>query len=187
MARLHLLFACLCSTTVALVVPPKPNLRPQPQAAISTAGLKHRVYTAVASAPLFASLPAFADGDASDLDPLNLILSVFVGAFVLFIGKFAVEAATEVGSQVEERSERLGLGKGGGGRSSPKIIYEDVDYSYKELSKPVENSRTRKKESKQIKADGTRFAPWMVIDEKMTEKVKKERRENKKKTGKFFG
>ena len=66
-------------------------------------------------------------------------------------------------------------------------FYDDTDFSYADNNKPVENSRTRVKQSKQEKADGTRFAPWMVIDEKMVDKTRKEREANKKKTGKFFG
>ncbi len=37
------------------------------------------------------------------------------------------------------------------------------------------------KKSKQIKADGTRYAPWMVIDESAVERYKRERLERKKK------
>ena len=83
--------------------------------------------------------------------------------------------------------DRLGLGKKSSGAGGPKIIYEDVDYTYKSLSKPVKNSRDRKVNSKQFGKDGKKFAPWQVIDEDRIEKSRKERRENKRKTGKFFG
>ena len=84
--------------------------------------------------------------------------------------------------------DRLGMNKKSGGRSNgPKIIYEDVDYSYKSLSKPVQNSRDRKVQSKQFGKDGKRLAPWMVIDEDRVNKSKAARKENKRKTGKFFG
>ena len=182
MPRLHLLLAALFSPSYAFLVAPKPNLVKAAQPAVSS-----KLTAAIATAPLFASLPAFAYEDAADLDGLNGILTVAVGFFVVFIGGFAFSAAAEVGSQVEERADRLGFNQKGGGARRPQIVYEDVDYTYKDLSKPVENSRTRKKQSKQVKADGKRFAPWMIIDEEMVEKNRAKRVENKRKTGKFFG
>ena len=74
-----------------------------------------------------------------------------------------------------------------GGRRVQESLYDDTDYTYARNRVAVENSRTRVKESKQTKADGSRFAPWMDIDEKLVEKTRKEREEVKRKTGKFFG
>ena len=54
-------------------------------------------------------------------------------------------------------------------------MYDDTDFTYKENNQAVENSRTRVKQSKQTAADGTAFAPWMVIDEKLAEQAKAQR------------
>ena len=83
--------------------------------------------------------------------------------------------------------DRLGMSNKGGGKRAPRIIYDDVDYTYKKNSVAVENSRTRKKQSKQFGKDGKRLAPWQIIDEQRVDKIRAQRRENKKKTGKFFG
>ena len=48
-------------------------------------------------------------------------------------------------------------------------------------------SDERKKTSKQVGKDGKKFAPWMDIDEQRVDKVRAMRRENKRKTGSFFG
>lgn len=66
------------------------------------------------------------------------------------------------------------------------MLYDDTDYTYADNKKAVQNSRDRKKQSKQFGTDGKRLAPWMVIDEDNVEKMKEQRRIQKKKTGKFF-
>ena len=66
-------------------------------------------------------------------------------------------------------------------------LYDDTDYTYADNRKAVQNSRNRVKKSKQFGKDGKRLAPWMVIDEDRIDKARKQRRENKRKTGKFFG
>ena len=65
--------------------------------------------------------------------------------------------------------------------------YDDFDYTYADNRKAVKNSRDRQKKSKQFGKDGKRLAPWQIIDEKRVDKVRQQRRENKKRTGKFFG
>ena len=148
------------------------------------------------AAPLFAALPASAVGDVDDLpDALNLGLTVILGGFGLFIAKFVLDLALEAGSQTEERLDRLGVK--GGSRPRPRqydTVYDDTDYSYKENQQAVQNSRNRKKRSKQEMAGGKRYAPWMNIDEKRVEEVKAQRKALKKargqpeaKKGGFFG
>ena len=66
-------------------------------------------------------------------------------------------------------------------------VYDDTDYTYAKNQQAVTNSRDRKKQSKQFGKDGKRLAPWMIIDEKRVDKARAARRENKRKTGKFFG
>ena len=87
------------------------------------------------------------------------------------------------------RMGRLGLkGKKAsvpGRRNS--VVYDDVDYSYADNRKAVQNSRDRKVKSKQFGKDGKRLAPWMVIDENKIDKARQARKENKRTTGKFFG
>ena len=39
----------------------------------------------------------------------------------------------------------------------------------------------------QFGKDGKRLAPWQIIDEQRVDKIRAQRRENKRKTGKFFG
>ena len=74
------------------------------------------------------------------------------------------------------RAERLGWDKPRDNQpKSLEPIYDDFDYTYKDLSKRVENSRTRVRKSKQFGADGKRLAPWMVIDEDKVEKIKADR------------
>ena len=68
-----------------------------------------------------------------------------------------------------------------------EAVYDNTDFSYRKNSIAVENSRTRQKKSKQFGKDGKRLAPWQIIDEDRVNKVRSQRRENKKKTGKFFG
>ena len=76
---------------------------------------------------------------------------------------------------------------GAPGRGRNEAVYDDFDYNYSGNKKAVQNSRDRKVQSKQFGKDGKRLAPWMIIDEKRVDKVRAERRENKRKTGKFFG
>lgn len=134
-----------------------------------------------ALAPALASLPANALEDAAEIpDAVNIVLTVFVAGFVLFIGKFALEFATEVGSQTEERLDRLGVNNDRAPRQRVTDFFDETDFSYKDNQRAVENSRTRKKQSKQMTADGKRFAPWMVIDEKRVEQVKAQRKAAKK-------
>ena len=84
--------------------------------------------------------------------------------------------------------DRLGMNKKS---SAPgrrvTTLYDDTDYTYADNRKAVQNSRNRVKKSKQFGKDGKRLAPWMVIDEDRIDKARKQRRENKRKTGKFFG
>ena len=111
---------------------------------------------------------------------VNLGLTVLLAAPMLYSAKFAVDAAAEVGSQTEERLDRAGIGKNKGPRVRQADVYDDTDFSYSDNKRAVENSRTRKKFSKQQTADGKRFAPWMVIYKAKVEKVKAERNAAKK-------
>ena len=54
---------------------------------------------------------------------------------------------------------------------------------FQALQEELEN-RKNKKISKQVRADGTRLAPWMTIDEDRVDAQREARRENKRKTGK---
>ena len=148
---------------------------------------------AAAIVPTFTALPALAVetarvAEASDLDSLNGVLTGAIGLFLLVIGYFGVQAVTIAADQTEERIDRLGLNKK---RSAPgrrvETLYDDTDFTYRANRQAVTNSRDRKKQSKQFGKDGKRLAPWMVIDEKRVDKVREQRKENKRKTGKFFG
>ena len=178
--------------TNALVLPSiKSHLRNLP-AMPNTNTIKSVPGFATASVmPLITALPAVADDGGSGLDAIAPLLYGGIGIFLLIIGYFAVEAAKEVGSQAGERADRLGLNNKGGGGGAPgrriETVYDDTDYTYKENQKAVENSRTRKKVSKQYGRDGKLLAPWQIIDEERVDKQRKARQENKKKTGKFFG
>ena len=177
----------LLSLAQALAFRVPASLAKAPLPAFKTPIAQHATKAAAAAAPLLTSLPALAVGEASDLDGLNGVLTAGVGICLLVIGYFAFEFTKEVGSQVEVRKERLGLNKPRGQRQAPRIIYDDVDYTYKANSRAVVNSRDRKKTSKQVGKDGKKFAPWMDIDEQRVDKVRAMRRENKRKTGSFFG
>lgn len=136
---------------------------------------------AAAFTSVLVSLPANALEEASDIPQVvNIVLTAFVAGFVLFILKFALEFATEVGSQTEERLDRLGANNKAPRQRVTGTLFDDTDFSYKDNQRAVENSRTRKKQSKQMASDGKRFAPWMVIDEKRVEQVKAQRKAAKK-------
>ena len=137
-----------------------------------------------ACSALVTALPAVAD--EGDLDVLNGVLSVAVGGLFLFVAKFAVEALGEVASQTPERLDRLGItgNKGAGRPRSVGTVYDDTDFTYKDNQRAVENSRTRVKKSKQFKADGTRLAPWMVIDEDKVAATKAKRAAAEKQSSK---
>jgi hypothetical protein len=139
-----------------------------------------------AALPLVTSLPAAA-AEASDFDALAIPLTIASVGLVGTIVAGALPFLQEAGNQVEVRKERLGLNENRGGSQSDTEIYDDTDYTYANNRKAVENSRTRKKESKQFGKDGKRLAPWQIIDEKRVDKERAQRREIKKKTGKFFG
>ena len=165
--------ACLLLSPVsALIVgPPKLGSR-----------LPNSRALAASAAPVLTALPVAAIEEAGDIpDVVNLGLTALLAAPVLYIAKFAFDAAAEAASQTDVRLERAGLtGKTKGPRTRQADVFDDTDFSYRENSQAVENSRTRKKLSKQQTADGKRFAPWMVIDEAKVEKVKAERNAAKK-------
>ena len=86
-----------------------------------------------------------------------------------------VSEPRRVGSQVPERLERISSDSG-----APK----QEGFLFDDSGTGANNKMPEKgllKKSKQIKADGTRYAPWMVIDESAVEKYKRERLERKKK------
>ena len=172
----------LAAATDALLV------TPAKQPAVKPAIKRPALTVTAAVLPLCTSLPALAVGDASDLEGLNGILTGAIGLLLIVPAIFFASAAKEVGDQAEERMDRLGMNnkRRAPGRSIG-TVYDDTDYSYKSNQKAVVNSRDRKKTSKQFGKDGKRLAPWMVIDEKRIEKAKAARKENKRKTGKFFG
>lgn len=177
-----------CGTTAGYSLPKllpqmkATKLLPQMKATNTAASLAQAAAAAVAAPLLLASEPAIAVAEASDIpDSVNTVLTVFVLGFVAFIGKFALEFATETASQVDERADRLGFNRPREPRQRVvSNLYDDTDYSYKSNQKAVENSRTRKTKSKQIGNDGKRFAPWMVIDEKKVAQVKATRTAAKK-------
>jgi len=178
----------LRSTAAGTRAPTLPSTESDPEAVLGSFGAR-----AVAAAPLVSALPAHA-ADGGGFDP-GVLLAIPVVGFGLYIAKFIVELLAEGGSQIPERLDNIGL-TGGGPREAKKdagALYDDTDYSYKSLSQRVENSRSRKKQSKQITADGKRFAPWMNIDEEMVEEIKAkklaERKKKKatKKSNNFFG
>ena len=82
-----------------------------------------------------------------------------------------------VGSQVPERLERINTGGGGGGAKQDGPLFDDSGTGAN--TKLPEKGLLKK--SKQMKADGTRYAPWMIIDESAVEKFKRQRAERKKK------
>merc|ERR1712166_1491377 len=84
----------------------------------------------------------------------GIVATVIVAGLGLFVLNFIKDAAFEVGSQVEERGDRIRQATDG-------------------------DSAKSKKGS--LKYDGTRYAPWMVIDEDGVEARKKERLERIKK------
>jgi hypothetical protein len=137
-------------------------------------------------APLLLALPAYGYSDRGPGSDdgggifdflLNSILTVFVLGFAAFIVKYAYDAYKIVESQSDVRAERLGWNKDRAPDEpvSNEPLYDNFDYTYKNLSEKVENSRTRKGQSKQVKADGTRFAPWMNIDEDKVAEMKANR------------
>ena len=143
------------------------------------------VYTALPAHALAGQKADFGSQAATSNDGIpdivGLLFTVLVAGLGLFILKYVYDFAAEAIAQAPERADRLGLtGGGGGSPKSTEPVYDDTDFAYKDLSKSVENSRTRKKESKQMKADGSRFAPWMVIDEKRVEAAQKQRKLDKK-------
>ena len=72
-------------------------------------------------------------------------------------------------------------------KQQEESLYEDAEFlgEATKVSKPID--RKKAKGSLQVNADGSRFAPWMNIDEQRIDKIRAERRENKKKYGTFFG
>lgn len=179
------LSALLTQTTCLLV--PSLKLRSVNLPAVPI--LRQIATTSAAVLPLSTSLPAMAVTEASDIDDLAGPLTAALGFFVAVIGYFAFAAASEVADQADERMDRLGL-KNQKARSQGRrttTVYDDTDYTYAKNQQAVTNSRDRKKQSKQFGKDGKRLAPWMIIDEKRVDKARAARRENKRKTGKFFG
>jgi hypothetical protein len=83
----------------------------------------------------------------------------------------------EVGTQSAERIKVLSeSNKGKKGPRRNVAVYDDTDYTYKSNSRAVQNSRDRKKVSKQFGAGGKKFAPWQNIDEAKVEKNKAQRK-----------
>merc|ERR1719359_1216741 len=132
-----------------------------------------------------AALPTslLADGDGGGI--FGLIATVIVAGLGLFIVNFIKDAALEVGSQLPERANRISeQTSGGGGEQQQGFLYDDSGTG-------ANNALPEKgllKKSKQMKADGTRYAPWMVIDEQAVEARKKKRLDEiKKGTWKGWG
>merc|ERR1712086_955690 len=179
-------FLALLAQTDALLVPSlKSRIVQQP----ALKPIIQRTAMATTSVlPLVTSLPALAVTEASDIDDLAGPLTAGIAVFVAIIAYFAFAAASEVADQTDERMDRLGMKnkKNVPGRRLT-TTYDDTDYTYSANQKAVQNSRDRKKKSKQFGKDGKRLAPWMIIDEKRVDASRAARRENKRKTGKFFG
>jgi len=113
----------------------------------------------------------------ADIDIGGSIATVVVVGLGLFILNFIKDAVTEVGSQVPERLERINTGGGGGASKQDGPLFDDSGTGAN--TKLPEKGLLKK--SKQMKADGTRYAPWMIIDESAVEKFKRQRAERKKK------
>lgn len=154
-----------------------------------------------AAAPLLVALPAYAgilgyggsggaaaaaSSDGGILGTIfNVVLNVIVLGLLAFVGKnifdLLAEASSGTAKNVERISEAARENKANAPAKPTGPIYDDFDYTYKNLSERVEDMRTRKKQSKQVTADGKRFAPWMNIDEDKVEQMKKNRMARKEK------
>merc|ERR1719353_658661 len=113
---------------------------------------------------------------ADDGGIFGTLATVVVVGFLVIIGGFALDAAKEVASQTPERMDRV-FGGGGGDapQSKEKFVYDDRGTgANNKLPEPG-----LLKKSKQVKADGTRYAPWMIIDEDAVERTKKNRLQRK--------
>ena len=187
-ARVPMLLAAACLLSSGLV-PVKHGPSKQGAWRPPALSLHPPALALTSAAPLLTALPASAIDDVDDFpDVVNLGLTVIIAGFALFIGKFVLDLAVEAGSQTSERLDRLGV-KGGQRPRQRQYgeLYDDTDYSYKENQQAVQNSRTRKKRSKQETSDGKRYAPWMNIDEKRVEQVKAQRKALKKARGRPGG
>ena len=150
-------------------------------------------------AATFASIPGSAlayaappPEDGSIVDTLvNAGLTVVVLGFVAFIGSYIFQAVAEVGNQAGKIAEydREMAKTAPKKKMDPKaIVFDDIGsgaVSDEQVKKELEFRKKRGPGSKQVGSDGKRLAPWMNIDEKRIEGIKKERREerNRKKMG----
>ena len=116
-----------------------------------------------------AALPTSLLADGSDGGVFGLIATVIVAGLGLFIVNFIKDAAVEVGSQLPERASRIS--EQVGGKQEQGFVYDDSGTGAN--NKLPEKGLLKK--SKQVKADGTRYAPWMIIDEQAVESRKKNR------------
>jgi len=124
---------------------------------------------------------------AEDGGIFGIVATVIVAGLGLFVLNFIKDAAFEVGSQVEERGDRIRQATDGDSAKSKK-----GSFTYDDSGTGANNALPEEgllKKSKQTKSDGTRYAPWMVIDEDGVEARKKERLERIKKEKKkgLFG
>jgi len=124
---------------------------------------------------------------AEDGGIFGIVATVIVAGLGLFVLNFIKDAAFEVGSQVEERGDRIRQATDGDSAKSKK-----GSFTYDDSGTGANNALPEEgllKKSKQMKSDGTRYAPWMVIDEDGVEARKKERLDRIKKEKKkgLFG
>ena len=151
---------------------------------------------AAPAARLAATLPAAAMAEDGGFDIVNLILTGIIGSFVLFIGSFAFEAVSEVGTQAGKIAEYDRKNPRAKSKQA-KVVYDDTgggaffnnkseEQQAAQLRKDLEMRKKKGAASKQVKADGSKFAPWMNIDEERVNKIRAERtaeRNAKKKAG----
>ena len=105
----------------------------------------------------------------------GLVATGIVALFVVFIAGYAFQALQIGGEVAGTGIERIRRETGGSGGGGPSFVYDDSGTgANNKLPEPG-----LLKKSKQVKADGTRYAPWMIIDEDAVERTKKNRLQRK--------
>jgi len=113
---------------------------------------------------------------------LNLGLSVIFLAFIGYIGKFALDAVTEVGGVAENIRENLSaLEEDNKGPVSNEPLFDDSGTGQNNDPVPTKRSKKRLVTNEELE----RMAPWMAskIDQDAIDQVKKKRAADKKKAG----
>jgi hypothetical protein len=116
-----------------------------------------------ATSALSTALPACAVDDVDAIpDAVNVALTVAIAAPVLFIAKFALDAAVEIDSQTEERLDRAGLSgknKAPRGRQSTTIRTSATRRTARPLRTRV---RGRSRANSRVRTASATLPGWLL-------------------------